>query len=136
MRQRSSANDFLGLFGIQPKDEHNASVWNRSQPCDPVGLVQITKTPESRKYEKITKKIQNPPFRVGARKYEKNTEKKQNGPKITIFVFFRYFFLYFRAPTREGGFCMFFCYFFVFSGFRDFCNLYQARRVAKPARFE
>ena len=42
--------------------------------CDPAGLVQITQNPESQKYEKITKKIQNPPSRDGARKYEKITE--------------------------------------------------------------
>ena len=47
------------------------------QICDPAGLVQITKTPESRKYEKNTKNILNPPSRVGARKYEKITEKLQ-----------------------------------------------------------
>ena len=45
--------------------------------CDPTGLVQITKTPESRKYEKITKKMQDPPPRIEARKYKKNTEKIQ-----------------------------------------------------------
>ena len=49
---------------------------------DAAGLVQITKTPESQKYEKITKKMQNPPSRAGARKYEKNTEKKT---KMVIF---------------------------------------------------
>ena len=57
--------------------------------CDPAGLVQITKTPESRKYEETPKKIQNPPSRPGARKYEKNTEKIQKCDFWAIFVFFR-----------------------------------------------
>ena len=85
--------------------------------CDPAGLVQITKTPESRKYEKITKKIQNPPSRVGARKYEKNTEKYKNGDFGAIFVFFRYFCSIFGPQPGKGDFVFFFLV--IFSYFRD-----------------
>ena len=45
---------------------------------------------------------------AGPQKYEKNTEKKyKSGPKITIFVFFRYFFRVFGAPPWVGGFVFF-----------------------------
>ena len=84
--------------------------------CDPAGLVQITKTTESRKYEKLPKK-----------KYKillpglgpENTKKILKKCKMVIFLYFLYFsviFSYFRAPTREGGFCIFFG---IFSYFRD-----------------
>ena len=57
--------------------------------CDPAGVVQSPKTPESRKYEKIMKKIPNPQPHVAPRKYENITEKYKNDLKMTIFVFFR-----------------------------------------------
>ena len=48
-----------------------------------------------------TKKIQNPPPRVGPRKYRKNTEKirkrPENGNFGAAFIFFSVFFLYFRG---------------------------------------
>ena len=76
--------------------------------CDPAGLLRSPKTPEPRKYQKK----QNPPPRVGARKYEKYSEKIQNQHKNcrfgVIFVCFRFFFSYFRGPTRGGGFRIFF----------------------------
>ena len=83
--------------------------------CDSVGLVQGTKTPQGRKYEKITKKIQNPPPRVGSRKYEKITEKIQKCPGNDHFCIFSVIFSYFRGPTRGGGFWIFFV---IFSYFR------------------
>ena len=109
----------VGIIGDQKESRITfIRKWSRNTiiSCDPAGLVQITKTPESRKYEKITKKMQNPPSRVGARKYEKNTEKIQKWPKNHHFCVFSVFFSYFRVPTREGGFCIFFV---IFSYFRD-----------------
>ena len=95
--------------------------------CDPAGLVQITKTPESRKYEKITKKNTKSPFPGwGPKRCKKNIEKIQKWRFLGQFCIFSVFCSSFRAPTREGGFCI-----FVFSGFRGFCNLYQARRVGR-----
>ena len=67
-----------------------------AHPCNSVGLVQGTKTPQGRKYEKNTKKLQNPPPWVGPRKYEKITEKIQ------------------KWPTQGGGFCNFFVFFSYF----------------------
>ena len=55
----------------------------------PAGVVQSPKTPESRKYEKITKKTQNPPPQVAPENAKKLPKKYKNGPKITSLVFFR-----------------------------------------------
>ena len=56
-----------------------------------------------------TKKIQNPPLRVGPRKYRKNTEKirkrSENGNFWAVFSFFRYFFRI-SGSTWSGGFCV------------------------------
>ena len=75
---------------------------------DPAGVVQSPKTPESRKYEKITP-------RVGPRKtYRKNTKLAQS---YRFFLYFLgIFFSYFRGPTRGGGFCIFSV---IFSYFRE-----------------
>ena len=68
---------------------------------DPICLVKSPEPPESQRYEKITKKIQIPPPRVGPQNYEKKK------PKNTSFV----------------GHFRIFCIFFVFlgpdSGWRD-----------------
>ena len=56
---------------------------------DSVGLVQGTKTPQGRKYEKITKKIQIPHPGLGPEKTKKLPKKYKNAPEMTIFVFFR-----------------------------------------------
>ena len=82
--------------------------------CDPAGLVKSPKTPETQKYEKITKKIQNPPPRVGPQKYEKNTEKIQEWSFLGQFCIFSVFFSYFWGPTLGGGFCIFFVIFSYF----------------------
>ena len=51
-----------------------------------------------------TKKIQNPPPRVGPRKYGKNTEKIRKRPKTAIFGPFLYFFRYFfRISGGQPG---------------------------------
>ena len=84
--------------------------------CDPAGLVHITKTPESRKYEKILKKIQNPPSRVGAREYEKITKKIQKWPQNHHFCIFSVFFFVFSGPNPGRG-VLYFCV--IFSYFRD-----------------
>ena len=63
-----------------------------------------------------TKKIQNPPSRVGARKRKKLPEKYKTCPKITIFVFFRYFFRIFGPRPGKGDFVFFVV---IFSYFRD-----------------
>ena len=70
---------------------------------------------EGRKYEKVTKKIQNPPPRVGPRKYEKIAEKIQKWLFPGHFCIFSVIFSYFQGPTRGGGFCIFFV---IFSYFR------------------
>ena len=76
----------------------------KNYPCDSVGLVQGTKPPQGRKYEKITKKkIQNPPPRVWPRKYEKITEKLQKWSFPVHFCIFSVIFSYFRGPTRGEG---------------------------------
>ena len=105
---------------------------NGNLRCDPAGLVQITKTPESRKSEKITKKMQNPLPGLGPENTKK-LPKKYKMAKNHIFVFLGSSFRIFGAQSGEGGFCIFFRNYFVFSGFRGFCDLYQARRVAKFA---
>ena len=64
------------------------------------------KNPSSRKYEKNTKKLQNPPFRVGPEKNRKNTKKLQKRSENGHFHNFSGFFLYFWGPTRNGGFCL------------------------------
>ena len=49
---------------------------------------------------------------------------------ITIFCIFSVIFSYFWGPIRGGGVCIFFRNFPLFSWFRGFWDLYQARRVA------
>ena len=100
--------------------------------CDPAGLVKSPKTPETPKYEKITKKNTKPPTQGGApkirKKYRKNTQK---WPKFWAnFVFFRYFFFVFLGPHLGWGVLFFFRNFFVLWGFRGFWALYQARGIA------
>ena len=73
-------------------------------------------TLESRKSEKCTKKIHNPPRAGSPPKMPKNKKLKKykNGNFWAIFVFFRYFvFLYLRGPTSAWGI------FFVVSYIRD-----------------
>ena len=79
--------------------------------------------------KKILKKIQNPPSRSGPENTKKIPKKYKNGD-FWAFLHFSVFFSYFSGPDPGRGFCIFFVIFFVFSGFRGFCNLYQARRVA------
>ena len=104
---------FLFLFFLSPS--HTCQGKATSLAILP-GLVQSPKPLDpgnTKKYEKI----QNPPPRVGPRKYEKNTEKIRKGPKkkITIFVFFRYFFRIFGGPKIT--IFVFFRYFFrIFGG--------------------
>ena len=102
---------------LRPTSEPRPSrIRNNARSCDPAGLVQITKTSESRKYEKITKNIQNP-LRVGDRKYEKITEKMQKSPtKNHHFCIFSVIFFVFSGPNPGRGFCIFFV---IFSYFRD-----------------
>ena len=77
-----------------------------------------------------TKKIRkSPQIRVGPRKYEKNTEKirkkyrknTKTSRKMTVVVFFLYFFRVFGCPTRGGGFRDFFV-FFCISGLEGFSS--------------
>ena len=82
--------------------------------CDPAGLVQITKTPESRKYEKITQKYKIPLFGLGP-----ETKKLQKNTKMVIFGPFLYFFgnfFVFSGPKPGRGILYFFV---IFSYFRD-----------------
>ena len=91
--------------------------------------------PLSPEYTKELRKNTKSPFpRVGARKYEKKKPPKNTKMVIfgAIFAFFRYFFRIF-GPIPERGILYFFRNFFVFSGLRGFCNLYQARRVASQS---
>ena len=111
-------NNF-GRDGTHERAPENA-VWLLSpgliQHCDPAGLVQITKTPESRKYEKITKKNTKSPFLGWGPKIRKKYRKNTKMAQITIFVFLRYFFRIFGPQPRKGDFVFFFV---IFSYFRD-----------------
>ena len=106
-----------------------SSVYFGAFVCDPAGLVKSPKTPETPKYEKITKKYKTPHPGWVPKNTRKIPKKYKSGPKMTIFVFFRYFFRIFGAPPGVGGF-VFFRNFFVFWGFRGFWALYQARGIA------
>ena len=93
------------------------------------------KPPEPRKYEKNTKKKYKIPHPGSGPKNTKKIPKKyENGPKMTIFVFFRYFFRIFGARPWVGDFVFFFRNFFVFSGFRGFWALYQASGIVRQGR--
>ena len=81
------------------------------------GLVQRTKTPESRKHKRNT----NSP--TWARKCKISTK----WPKTTQLLFF----VYFRGPIRGVFLGVFFLVSFVYSGFRGFCLLYQACRMGR-----
>ena len=71
------------------------------------------KPPKAGNAKKNTKKIQKPPSPVWAPKYtEKWPKKYKNGPKMTIFVLFRSF--------------------FVFPRFEGFCALYKPDGIATP----
>ena len=99
--------------------------------CDPAGLVQITETPESRNTKKLPQKKYKIPLPGWGPKIRKNYRKnKKKGEFWAIFVFFRKFFRIFGPQLGKGDFVFFFRNFFIFSGLRGFCNLYQARRVA------
>ena len=125
--------------------ERNISTVKRSFPCfpcilrstplfyDPTGLVKSPKAPETQKYEKITKKIQNSPPRLGSQKYEqKKPQKYKSGPKMTIFFFFGIFFSYFWGPIWVGGFGGFFSYFFRILGFQGFLGSLPGPRDRNP----
>ena len=107
---------------------NRANLHENEMVCDPVGLVQITTTPESRKYEKITETIQNPLPGLGP----ENTKKlpKKMAKKSPFLCFFGHFFV-FSGPNPGRGILYFFRNFFLFSGCRGFCDLYQAHRVAR-----
>ena len=129
----SSQPDFVRAPGRRKTARNRHSKIFYTLCRDPAGLVQITKTPESEKNtKKLRKKYTKSPFPGWGpkirKKYRKNTKKWTDF--WGIFCIFSVIFSYFRAPTREGGFCIFLVLFFVFSGFRGFCNLHQARRVA------
>ena len=87
-----------------------------SQSLRPWGPGTDYKNPWIPKIRKITKKIQNPPSGLGP----ENTKKLPKKYKV-IFSFL--------GPQPGKGDFVFFRNFFVFSGFRGFCNLYQAPRV-------
>ena len=70
-------------------------------------------SPEIRK--KIRRKSHEIPHPGSGPENTKKIQKKyENGPKMTVFVFFLYFFSYFRGPTRGGGFRDFFVFFSYF----------------------
>ena len=96
---------------------------------DPAGVVQSPKTPESRKYEKITKKIQNPRPQVAPRKYEKITEKIRKRQFFGHFCIFSVIFFVFSGGDLGSGILYFFRTFFVFLGFRGFLALYHPRGI-------
>ena len=100
-------------------------------PCVLAELRQSPKTPESQKYEKITKKnTKSPTPGLGPENTKKLRKKYKIGQFWAIFVFF----FYFRGPTRGGRFCIFFRNFFVFLGFRGFWALSQLRKHPILAR--
>ena len=81
---------------------------------DPAGVVQRPKTPESRKYEEITKDMQNPPPRVGPRKYE-----NKRNTKMAIKHHF-YMFLFFSGGGQPGVGDFVFLFLFRISGILAF----------------
>ena len=114
--------------GIETMVSEGARSWGRGRSGDLRSRLpgKETKTPEPRKYEKNTKKIQNPPPRVGPQKNEKNTEKIRKWAENDHF---RIFSLYFFRIFRAWGILYFLCIFFVFSGFRGVWALYQASGI-------
>ena len=70
---------------INCRRRSNKELLSGSQGYDPAGVVQSPKTPESRKYEKITKKNTNPRPQVAPRKHEK---------KLPFLYFFGNFFVF------------------------------------------
>ena len=107
--------------------------WERTQKgthiCDSVGLVQGPKTPQNRKYEKNTEKLQNPPPSGGPRKYDKVTKKMQKN--VNYLYVFGNFVVFSGGPTQGGGFCNF-SYFFRISGLGGFLGPVRAQRNCKP----
>ena len=92
------------------------------------GAATEPETPESQKYEKITKKNTKSPTLGWAPKIRK---KYENGPKLSDFVFFSYFFRnFFVFSGPNPGWAI--LYLFVFLGFRGFWALSQLRKHATP----
>ena len=92
------------------------------RPCGP-GTDH--KTPESRKYEKITRKNTKFPALDWTPKKQKNDRKNTKMPK---FFFCSVMFSDFRGPIRDGGFGIFFALFFRFFGIQGF--LWSSTRPA------
>ena len=88
----------FALFKLQ-RNHHSLEMFD----CVLADLLQRPKTPESQKYAKIVRKIQNRPPRVGPRKYEKIMKEYKFGQFWAILVNFSYF----RGPARGGRFRIF-----------------------------
>ena len=105
-------------------------LFSEPKDCDPAGLVQITKTSESQKSEKNTKKNTKSPFPGWSPKIRKNYQKNTKMAQKSPFLYFFGNFFVFSGSNPGRGISYFFRNFFGFLGLRGFCNLYQARRVA------
>ena len=82
------------------------------EPPSPRGATEY-KNPSNT--QKIRKKLQNPPFRVGPQKYRKNTEKLRKWPFSDRFCDFLVFFvLSGLSPEGGRGDCVNFPYFLYF----------------------
>ena len=79
--------------------------------------------------KKLRKKYEIPHPGLGPENTEKIPKNTKIAPKLPFLYFFGIFFRIFGAQPGVGD-SYFFRNFFVFSGFRGFCDLYQARRVA------
>ena len=91
------------------------------------------KNPSSPEIRKKYEKIYEIPHPFRASKIRKKIQKKyKNGPKITVFVFFLYFFRIFGARPGVGDFIIF-SYFFRISRLEGFLSSMQERGVAKFA---
>ena len=95
-------------------------LWISYKIWDLPGVLQNTKTPLTRKYEKITKKNYKIPHSgVGPENTKKRPKNYENGLKMAIFVIFLYIFCIF-GPPRNGGFCNFLSHSFRISGLEGF----------------
>ena len=101
----------------------------------PLGSYRAQKPTKAGNPKKIRKNYKIPHPELGPENTEKLPRKYKNGPKMTIFVFFWYFFRIFGARLRVGDFVIFFLIFFVFPVLGGFRTLYEPDGIAKQMPF-
>ena len=100
------------------------------RPCGPGTDHKKALNPEkTKKFEKKKKKYKIPLPGLGPENTKKLPKKCKNGPTSPFLHFFGHFFVFSRPNPGRG--ILYFLAFFVFAGLRGFCDLCQARRVAK-----